>query len=508
MVSRITRLEYAPKLYWHIKSCTKKPSHCDVDYLRQETMEKLNQLISILKDLEFIIWDHLLSEDHILIIKTYEISAYQIHLEFDSEYTKFTVSIWTRTEGNMFDGDRSDITMLLALIAVIFLRFSFNLKISLLIQPHPAADNEIYSILIFIKESKYIERKFDSESIQDIVDIALSIKMLEHLLAKHFNFGKGSNLLAPLDKRWFENIIKEMNLNENLINYSSRTNDTFNWLYAPEDGIIHFYFSNKLSFYHKIKKKYSSKSITGIDCLLLKTDGFDSDTVAVELEAVSLSELVAHCSDDNTQKLYIPIDNFFIALGEKSITAIACDCSSRVLAKEIRRIKHRQATENEFLFDERGFKWCTKIDDEEFEKMILELLYYEPGFWGIQKVGATREGDGNRDLQAIVSWAEKEKIRTEKVIIQCKAYQKSVGKSDVKDIRDTIENYNAEGFMIVTSSRITVQLQDHLEKLRDQKNFYIEWWNRENIEIRLRQHPEILMRYPKIITPFDLKSIE
>ena len=100
----------------------------------------------------------------------------------------------------------------------------------------------------------------------------------------------------------------------------------------------------------------------------------------------------------------------------------------------------------------------------------MELLCYEPGFAGVRKVGATREGDGNRDLQSIVSWIEKGKLKTEKIIIQFKAYQKSVGKYDVKDIRDKIDNYNAKGFMVVVSSHITVHLQDHMENLKKQKS--------------------------------------
>lgn len=238
----------------------------------------------------------------------------------------------------------------------------------------------------------------------------------------------------------------------------------------------------------------------------IKKDGFNDELIAVEVGAVTLTEIAAVCSADDSEKMFFPIDNYLIALGERTITGVCCDCSSRVLAKEISLVKQRQAYENEFLFEERGFKWSINISGDEFEKMIMELLYYEPGFWGVHKVGANREGDGNRDLQAMVSWIEKEKARTEKVIIQCKAYQKSVGKFDVKDIRDTIENYNAKGFIVVTSSRITVHLQDHMENMRGQKGFYIDWWNREDIEIRLRQHPEILERYSNIVTPFDLTT--
>lgn len=466
-------------------------------------MEKLNLLIKELSDLGFIIWDHYLSE-HILIVKTYEISAYQLHLEFDEQYNRYTASIWTKTESSMFDGDRSDINSLLSFLAAIFFKFSFRMKISLIIQEHPAVENEINALLLFLRESKYIERELDVEAIQEIVDIVLLINMMEMVISQHFNFGPESNLMASTDEEWVEKISDILELDEECTNYSARTNNSFKWVYAPNNGVIHFCFDDKLSFYEKIKEKYSCKSIPGVECLVLKIEGLNDELVAVEYNAISLSEIAAKCSTDDSEKLYIPIDNYLIILGERTITGICCDCSTRALADEIRLIKQRQAIENEFLFEERGFKWNEKINDDEFEKMVMELLYYEPYFSGVRKVGATREGDGNRDLQAMVSWINKEKVRTEKVIIQCKAYQKSVGKSDVKDIRDTIENCNAKGFMVITSSRITVQLQDHLEKLKEQKGYFIDWWNREDIEIRLRRHPEVLERYPNIVNIFGL----
>jgi hypothetical protein len=466
-------------------------------------MEALNELIKELKELNFTIWDHLLDSDQTLIIKTSEVSAFQVKLEFDKQYSRFTVFIVIRTESSMFDGDRSDVTSLISFIASIYFKFSFRMKISLMLNEHPVVENEIHSVLLILRESKFIENQFCSASVNDIIEVCLMVNMLEYFMCQHFNFGPNSNLVTDIDEKWVEKFSKLLKFTKNYANCSARTNEAYRCIFSIKDGIIHYSFDKSLSLYNKIKENYHSKSISGVENLLLKIKGpFCNELVAVDFSAISKLKIIAEYSNDDSEKLYFPIDNCLIVLGKKTLTGIFCDCSTRVLATEIRNIKERQAIENEFLFEEKGFKWNSRINDDEFEKMIMELLYYEPGFWGIHKVGSTREGDGNRDLQALVTWIEKGKVKTDKVIIQCKAYQKSVGKSDIKDIRDTIENYTAKGFMVIASSRITVPLQDHLENLQSQKDYYIDWWNREDIEIRLRQHPEVLNRYSDIVNTY------
>ncbi|RJX23428.1 MAG: hypothetical protein C4554_11025 [Dethiobacter sp.] len=86
-----------------------------------------------------------------------------------------------------------------------------------------------------------------------------------------------------------------------------------------------------------------------------------------------------------------------------------------------------------------------------------------------------------------------------KVLIQCKAYSRSVGKANVQDIRDTIDKYNADGYFLVVSTALSTPLFDYLTQLRNKGNFWVDWWTRNELEDKLRENPEIIKRYSDII---------
>jgi hypothetical protein len=66
-------------------------------------------------------------------------------------------------------------------------------------------------------------------------------------------------------------------------------------------------------------------------------------------------------------------------------------------------------------------------------------------------------------------------------------------------IRDTIEHYNADGYLLVVSSDLTTELTEYLEKLRNGGKYWVEWWTRTEIEHKLRMNLDIVSRFPKIV---------
>lgn len=85
-----------------------------------------------------------------------------------------------------------------------------------------------------------------------------------------------------------------------------------------------------------------------------------------------------------------------------------------------------------------------------------------------------------------------------RLVVQCKAYSKSVSKSNVQDIRDTIDRHKADGYLLVVSSTLTTSLFDYLDDLRS-RNLRVDWWTRIEIEDRIRRNPDILKRFTKIV---------
>jgi hypothetical protein len=74
-----------------------------------------------------------------------------------------------------------------------------------------------------------------------------------------------------------------------------------------------------------------------------------------------------------------------------------------------------------------------------------------------------------------------------------------VGKSEVIDIRDTIEHYEAQGYFLAVSSYLTSPLTEHLENLRNRGKYWVDWWTRSEIEEKLRIHPDIAARFPNVV---------
>ena len=116
----------------------------------------------------------------------------------------------------------------------------------------------------------------------------------------------------------------------------------------------------------------------------------------------------------------------------------------------------------------------------------------------VRLLGRSKCPDGGRDLLIwkVVRTGD-DSFGSELVIGQCKAYKHSVNKSDVRDIRDTIENNNAVGFHLYVSSSITAPLADSLVKLKEK--YKSDWWTEREIFHRLRQNSDIADRYTDIL---------
>ncbi len=176
--------------------------------------------------------------------------------------------------------------------------------------------------------------------------------------------------------------------------------------------------------------------------------------------------------------------------------------------EEIGKIRKRRALESKLLFPITTFRWCENINGDEFELFISEILSLETGVKWLRKVSTGREPDNGRDL--IAEWrtppllgqilaSEQNPYTDRHIIVQFKGFKKNVGKSDVTDIRDTIEHYNAQGYFLAVSSYLTSPLTEHLEKLRNGGRYWVDWWTRSEIEEKLRMYPDIAARFPNIV---------
>jgi hypothetical protein len=99
-------------------------------------------------------------------------------------------------------------------------------------------------------------------------------------------------------------------------------------------------------------------------------------------------------------------------------------------------------------------------------------------------------------------------IRLIKVVGQCKASHKTISKSKVIDIRDTVETHAASGFFLAVSSQISAGLTEKLEALQA-NGIWTQWWNRDDIEIRISRNQDLLQLFPKVLkAKHSIKFVE
>jgi hypothetical protein len=224
------------------------------------------------------------------------------------------------------------------------------------------------------------------------------------------------------------------------------------------------------------------------------------------------STILASLEKLDIQTKLILLENRYVLIGKNWLLVqdSICGIDHFKLARD--EVRKRILYEKELLFSRPTIKWAKKINGDAFESLVKELLEREEEVIWVRKAGLTNEGDSGRDLIASMRPNRLAHIRrdnntkgslfikpTVKVVVQCKALAKSVGKADVTDVRDTIELFNAQGYFLIVSSYLTSGLITYLEALSS-KNYFTDWWTRSEIESRLIEHEDLIAKYSTIVS--------
>ena len=177
-----------------------------------------------------------------------------------------------------------------------------------------------------------------------------------------------------------------------------------------------------------------------------------------------LRDLLATIDGKPGQPLIIPTESHLIGLGHRSIAAVRTFAGRDSYLDGVDRLRRRCVAEAAFLFDGAICVWAEHIDDSRFERLIEDLLAGEPGVHRVRQVGATREPDDGRDLLAdwtigadrggeVVGGEDTALQRRRNVLVQVKVRIRGVGRSDVTNLRDTLEHHDYDGLLIVAYPR-------------------------------------------------------
>lgn len=456
------------------------------------------------------------------------------------------VYFYVRTTSWDLPGERTDANELISILLAVFLQLEIGISSKVIDIPNPVMviETEVYARYIVPQQPYNGIYPLDDKGIQELAIILGTVQHFKLLLPYLFDWSpteiEGESTLVPgydwvKSKKWagqVANVLGEawieqdwpndfnefMALAENErerfslydgIQSCSRENPNWRHYRSVNSGISVFESSSLASaLVQRAQICVLWETVEGIDASLY-VSGSAHNAIG-HLDQQKMTQILNTLGSEPGKStiIHIPLEDHLISISNEHLIFIQTECGRKRFEGERDKLRKRHEKESLLLFPLVNFQWNDHLDGAAFELMILDLLKREPGVERARLVSVTNERDGGRDI--ICDWVTStivtEAIRDEKrpatlrtIIVQCKAYSQSVGKSHVRDIRDVVEHYGATGYFLAVSSQITTSLTDHLDSLRRRGTIWCDWWTRSEIEERLSRHQDIAHKYPSVL---------
>jgi hypothetical protein len=444
------------------------------------------------------------------------------------EPTDFSFYFLERTYDILYNGDRTDVHVVISLMFASFLRaFDSKISSSLFDIAHPIVDDEIWGRYVIPEQAPLLLGISNWSQLQEAIVKIIMTMVFWREIFWHFagcpckECLKATNLADnvreyDLPKEMVHSKNKQLKSTSNL-NYGSRIKPSWSYFYDIKNEITVIKSEELSSYYEYIKNLDRDKleRVEGVNGKLFLQEelkNFISNNSIRELKRVirALGQNTL-CFELNI----LPLENMLILVSKPYIIALGRLCGINEFKTEREFLRARHNDESRLLFPVSLFEWEENVSPEQFEGLIKALLEREPNVRSVRKASPTNQGDAGRDL--LIEWSIRNEgvmsdnhppISIIKVVGQCKASNKTIGKNKVMDIRDTIETHNSQGYFLAVSSQLTAPMTEKLEDLKS-KGLWSEWWNREDIEIRLSKNQDLLPSFPKVVKAnYQIKFVQ
>ena len=456
-----------------------------------------------------------------------------LHLEFHpftgmslrcllSNEEKFSFYFMFRTSSWTYSGERTDLHDIISIVFSAFLRLH-NTSISFFTFfdgtfVDPKAEVEIGAVFLIADQSR-LALISDKEALEYFKDIVFSAICFERLLFRVFgcpceDCAKADGSTMPFvsnipesDKEKIEAVFEPV---EHRVTYMTRENPDWNYYRNFKKKVTLIKSESLVQFLTQLYKCSHVQRIDGVTGTMYVSDGA-SNIISFATQR-SIKSAFRKLEDLKDSLTHIPTENRCLTLGKNFVLVSDGRFGLNDFRRDKEKVRARGEKERSILFPTTKIEWSAEIEPDLFEKLVKELFEREDYVLWVRKSGVTNEPDMGRDLIAEI-YSEKFGITvtepqvsektlrriTKQIVVQCKAYTRSVNKRDVRDIRDTIEHFSAHGFVLVVSSSVTGPLVEHLNTLRNKHNYHIDWWTKEEIQSRLLKHADLLLKYQSIV---------
>jgi hypothetical protein len=143
----------------------------------------------------------------------------------------------------------------------------------------------------------------------------------------------------------------------------------------------------------------------------------------------------------------------------------------------------------------------SNLTDENFERLIFNLISETPGYENPQWLQQTHAADRGRDLSVTKLDSDQlAGVRRHRIIIQCKHWRtRSVGAGDVSDVRSQMELWQpprVDGLYIATSGRFTADAISLIERHnQEDRALHISMWPDSHLEMLLAARPHLIAQF-------------
>lgn len=404
--------------------------------------------------------------------------SYLVTFDFVSE-NELEYSINWILNSFIAPGDKSDIYILFSETMAIILKLFLQEPVCVAMFGHCFADGEIGGAQIAFESDGYSGRISKNEIVKRIV---FSFEVFNMVMGVH------GGLIGSISHNNIENTDEDILkcFNTQYVNYVCREEHACYY----DNRIEYIYIDNGVYDANKLFKEYSCEIIAGAHGKILVQkwrditflNYIDNDDWDIAQKIIKRRKIVDYKLLAQSNKLYV--------IANKEIWVINGWFHHTIAELEKEDVLDRNKREQALLLANREFSWKYPLNYGRFEELCADLLEQIKPNARIRLAGDANNADGGRD---ILIYNPDDTLH----ICQCKAYQRNVGKSDVQDIRDTIEFHGATGFHLMVSSRITSPLIKHLELLKPK--YAVDWWSEREIFNYLRRYPYIADRYRDIL---------
>lgn len=422
-----------------------------------------------------------------------------------------------RTTSFEWDGDRSDIHDLLSILWAVALRVSEvgSAELYVILNPATGEEDLIYARPIVLPKLAIVDRASAAEVEEAMrFESALAFHIINDALELHKSYGYfgDDDLVNFTPPAWLSSVCRAVGVRIGANRYTLTHRETNGWTHfrawakdisAAEIG------GEAASGLRESFCRFAPDRCSGPVREVFRTGRIAN---AVPHEALNLAKSLVTIIDGraSSEPLIVPLDSHVVAIGERSLSAVAAPSGPDAFAHEQQLVTQRREAEAKVFLPDARATWASQIDPGRLQALAGELLSEEPGVTWVREVGGVNEPDAGRDLIADwyvgpdrsrrpVAGADDSVRSLRRILVQVKARARGVGRDDARDLYDTLRQHQCDGLLLVAYPRITAPLFDKLNGMHGPET-WIDWWESAEIERRLRERPDIAARFGDLVT--------